>query len=363
MGSMGSAAGFAKFEPGDVDQCSPNCIELGLAGGRESGCTSLLAAMDGHGPANSTAAAEVSRENALVCWGYSAGRGRGQPACMAPNWTVRPYIHWYYRDVLTLRQALASLWYCHNETGNVMTHLGGLLVFVLFFIRDLLFRELPHHHRVVACSYLLVAQYCMGSSAAFHLLGPVSKRGYELALRCDMTGIALVIISSFMIGIHYGYWCHARTGHIYLAIVGVLSCISLVWPYVPALFRNFNASVAFFASFVAFALVPLFHWCFLVGGPNRSPTQLHPLATSVPASRMLTKVSTDTSGESHQFAGTPVSLQATGHIWQLHGWLHLLRHAISRKEVARQIRPARTQSSTLAYLRLHRRLSLLHCGL
>ena len=274
MGSTGNA-GFAKFEPGDAD---PGSIELGLAGGREAGSGGSLLAGAVHGSDDGSAAAAAAREDAIMCWSYSAGRARGQPACMAPNWTVRPYIHWYYRDVLTPRQAVASLWYCHNETGNVLTHLGGLLVFVLLFVRDLFFRELPVHHRVVTCSYLLVAQFCMGSSAAFHLLGPVSKRGYELALRCDMTGIALVIVSSFMIGIHYGYWCHESTGHIYNTIVGVLSCIAIAWPYVPALFRNFNASVAFFASFVGFALVPLFHWCYLVGGPNRSPTPVPSLS-------------------------------------------------------------------------------------
>jgi len=207
-------------------------------------------------------------------WAYTAGKGRGLPASSAPNWTVRPYIHWGYRDELTAHQALSSLFYCHNETGNVITHLGGLAVFVSLFVRDLFSDTLPPHHRAVSCAYLGVAQYCMGSSAAFHLLGPISKKGYEFALRCDMTGIALVIISSFLIGIHYGYWCHERTGHIYLAIVGILSCIAISWPFIPVLFRNFNASVAFFASFVAFALVPLFHWCILVGGPTSEQANL-----------------------------------------------------------------------------------------
>jgi adiponectin receptor len=182
---------------------------------------------------------------------------------------VRKYIHWGYRDLLTVRQAFRSLFYVHNETGNVMTHVLGLLVFAGLFFRDAFFRTLPMHHRLVSCAYLLVAQYCMGSSAMFHLLSPISKKSYDLALRCDMTGIALVIISCFMIGIHYGYWCHETTGRTYLIIVGFLSCVALAWPYIPALFRNFNASVAFFASFVGFALVPLLHWCWLVGGPNR----------------------------------------------------------------------------------------------
>jgi len=275
MGSVGGNSGhghgaaFTKFEPGDRD---PNSIELGLVGGREAaalhGRQTLLDDKDGHSGADSGGQSpSCSQEDVQLFWGYSASRGL--PACTAPNWTVRPYIHWGYRDVLTVRQAVRSLFYCHNETGNVVTHLGGLLVFVGFFVRDLWFRELPLHHRAVVCMYLLAAQFCMGSSAAFHLMGPISKKGYEVALRCDMTGIALVIVASFMVGIHYGYWCHQTIGHIYIVIVGILSCIALAWPYIPALFHNFNASVIFFASFVVFALVPLFHWCYLVGGPTR----------------------------------------------------------------------------------------------
>ena len=254
-------------------------IELGLAYNKEAaerhGRLTLLAGDVHEQECSSEELPSSSRNDPLLCWGYTAGKRRGLPACTAPNWTVRPYIHWGYRDVLTPRQALASLFHCHNETGNVMTHMVGLLIFMGLFVRDLFYRELPGQHRMVACAYLLVAQYCMGSSAAFHLLGTISKRGYEFALRCDMTGIALIIISSFLIGIYYGYWCHGDIGRVYLSVVGILSCIALIWPYVPALFRNFGASVAFFASFVGFALVPLFHWCYLVGGPTRSAPLLH----------------------------------------------------------------------------------------
>jgi hypothetical protein len=56
-------------------------------------------------------------------------------------------------------------------------------------------------------AYLTTAMYCMGSSAVFHLVGPVSRRAYDTALRCDITGIAIIIAASFFVGLHYGYWC------------------------------------------------------------------------------------------------------------------------------------------------------------
>ena len=224
MGNNGHS--LSKFEPGS-DMSS---IEAGSAGriregekreeqDPESPSRHLLGPQvyvahkfDQHTLQTQSSLRPPAREDVLPCWGFSVGQNRGLPACTAPSWTVRPYINWGYRDQMKVRQSFNSLFYCHNETGNVMTHLGGFLVFLGLFIRDLFFRELPLHHRAVACCYLLVAMFCMGSSTVFHLLSPISKKGYELALRCDMTGIALVIMASFMIGIHYGYWCHSDLG-------------------------------------------------------------------------------------------------------------------------------------------------------
>lgn len=167
---------------------------------------------------------------------------------------------------MSIRQCFSSLLFVHNETGNVFTHLIGLFIFMFFFARDVILSDMPAHHRVLVSLYIAAAQCCMATSALFHLLSPVSKLAYDRALQADMTGIAGIITASFLVGIHYGYWCHVTLGRIYLSVVFVLSCVALAWPYIPALFRNFKASVIFFASFVTFALVPLFHWVFLVGG-------------------------------------------------------------------------------------------------
>ena len=253
----------ARRDRGVLEQGSPSSDDVlfpdGIALMPASNLTALLK------PAVTGDESEEDHDSG--CWGYSAVRLL--PADSAPSWTVRPYIHSGYRGVLTLRQALSSVSYCHNETGNVVTHLLGLLIFMGLLVRDLFFRGLPAHHRILACSYLLVAQICMGMSTAYHLLGPISKRGFDIALRCDITGIALSIICSFMIGLHYGFWCHERIGNIYLIIVGTLSVVALVWPHIPALMGNWNATIIFYGSFVGFCPVPIIHWLVLVGGPVR----------------------------------------------------------------------------------------------
>jgi len=190
----------------------------------------------------------------------------GLPAAAAPHWTVRPFILWGYRDCMGWRQCWRSLLTVHNETGNVWTHVFGLLLFLFLQVHELLRQDKTLHHRLVASGYILATNFCMATSAVFHLMTPHSKQVYERCLRFDMTGIALVIIASFLVGLHYGYWCHPFLGRLYFSIVGVLSCIALAWPHMPKLLHNFNLSVTFFASFVAFALVPLFHWVSVVGG-------------------------------------------------------------------------------------------------
>ncbi|EKX54873.1 hypothetical protein GUITHDRAFT_99525 [Guillardia theta CCMP2712] len=205
--------------------------------------------------------------NVVCCWGYSAA-WRGLPACSAPSWTVRPYIHWGYRDHLTFKECLESLAYCHNEVGNIYTHLTASILFLVLLANDSMRNDLNSHHRAVAVLYDLASIVCLVSSGIFHLLGPVSKSVYENTLKLDMTGIACVIVASFLVGIHYGYWCHPALGQAYFWIIACLSLVAMSWPHVPWLFHNFNASVVFFACFVAFALVPLLHWVHLVGGPS-----------------------------------------------------------------------------------------------
>jgi hypothetical protein len=122
----------------------------------------------------------------------------GLPAAAAPPWTVRPFILWGYRDISSWRQCFRSLFYLHNESGNVWTHLIGLIVFTFLLIQEITRTDKPVQHVLIACGYLFATIFCMASSAFFHLAAPHSMLAYERALRIDMTGIALVIIASFL---------------------------------------------------------------------------------------------------------------------------------------------------------------------
>ena len=210
---------------------------------------------------------KMKASKSVLCWGYSAvGKGLVSSE-KAPSWSLSPFIRHHYRKQMPFRDSLASTFVVHNETGSIWTHLVGLLVFVALLIRDLFFRNLPPHHRLLHAALLLSAQYCMGTSTAYHILLPTSQKTYEMALNCDLSGIAMCIITIFLVGLRYAFWCHEDIGHAYMCVVAIWSIILYVLPQVQSFTRLHKHAVPFlYFGFVVFALVPLIHWAVLVGG-------------------------------------------------------------------------------------------------
>ena len=65
------------------------------------------------------------------------------------------------------------------------------MIFVGLLIRNLFFRDLPPHHRMIHGAMMIAAMYCMGSSTVYHIILPVSQKTSEIALNCDMVRNAM----------------------------------------------------------------------------------------------------------------------------------------------------------------------------
>eukprot|EP00669_Euglena_mutabilis_P002835 TRINITY_DN13584_c0_g1_i1.p1 TRINITY_DN13584_c0_g1~~TRINITY_DN13584_c0_g1_i1.p1 ORF type:complete len:110 (-),score=13.50 TRINITY_DN13584_c0_g1_i1:72-401(-) len=91
----------------------------------------------------------------------------------APCHTVRPYILSGYRPILAdPQQILASLFYMHNETGNVYTHFAALLAFLALMARHFLLLNLRHHQTadtVVTLLFFGGTITCYALSVYYHL--------------------------------------------------------------------------------------------------------------------------------------------------------------------------------------------------
>ena len=282
--------------------------------------------------AHSDIAADNGYEIKLVvgrCAGPCICRSTTVQLCSAadvPVWARRPHIIQGYRPNLSLRQCVASLLRCHNETGNIWTHLGGALVVACLGLSDLLGDEpssprpfaakLLANEALVRRIFLFAAVACLGASAVYHAGNCTHSEACCAALlRADSSGIAILIAASFLPGVYFGFACYPALRATYLAVVAMLLLLglavsfadcfedtlptdsapgcessvesidveaprpSLTQPPLPpkALLTSRirraviqQMRVVTFACFVAIGVAVALHWCFLVSAQARS---------------------------------------------------------------------------------------------
>jgi len=135
------------------------------------------------------------------------------------------HIHSYYRRAsYSYRRSFASIFYVHNETINIWSHLlpallsppGALILYTILKPRY----EKATSADVVAMSCFFVgAAICLGMSAAFHTLSNhspnVSRKWHQL----DYAGIVCLITGSFIPSVYYGFWCEPRKQLLYWIMV------------------------------------------------------------------------------------------------------------------------------------------------
>ena len=160
-----------------------------------------------------------------------------------PHWAHRPHVAQGYRRNLTAAQCLCSLFTLHNETGNIWTHVLGCALALRLAIaamdqswphripwdqivpgdgpvalsagaglggtleaqaggerQPLLGAAAPGEHLVI-CTFLWTAALAFGTSSLYHLGNCGSERLSACLLRLDLSGIALLIASSFFGGV------------------------------------------------------------------------------------------------------------------------------------------------------------------
>lgn len=143
----------------------------------------------------------------------------------------------YVRESRSMNKVLASLFYTHNETGNIYTHLlpsvivAGVLVGSAFTPPFVLFG--------IGCVL------CMGMSSAFHTLKSHSHRIAILGNKLDYLGICILVASSMIALVGYAYNDHPKHHFIYVGLTTLLgsicACISLMDRFRSRSFRPVRA--------------------------------------------------------------------------------------------------------------------------
>ena len=115
-----------------------------------------------------------------------------------------------------------SLFYLHNESVNIHSHLLG--VFLFFFIAMSIYYVESYHllwsdGLALACFFVSVIT-CLGISAVYHLISNHSPEVARLGNQLDYIGIVILIAGSFVPSIYYGFYCEPSLQRRYWSMVG-----------------------------------------------------------------------------------------------------------------------------------------------
>lgn len=136
--------------------------------------------------------------------------------------TIHEIEHWqhdneyllaHYRRVSnSYLKSLKSLFYLHNQTGNIYSHLIGVFLFISW--ANSTFNDLLKRYPTSDLNDILVfggffagALTCFGLSAFFHTFGNHSHGVYHSWLLLDLYGIFALIVGTVFSATYYGFYC------------------------------------------------------------------------------------------------------------------------------------------------------------
>lgn len=122
-----------------------------------------------------------------------------------------------------------SIFRIHTETGNIWTHLLGMIFFIslaLYVLTtkyiDWMWQDITVHAVFFSCAIM-----CLGFSWVFHTVFCHSESYRNFFSKLDYCGIALMVMGSFVPWLYYSFYCRLRTHLFYLVSILLLglSCI------------------------------------------------------------------------------------------------------------------------------------------
>lgn len=172
-----------------------------------------------------------------------------------------------YRTQLTFMECFRSLFEIHNETCNVWSHLFGVLLFA-YYAWDMIFSRLWEQsmiHKVIFGVYLMCAMYAFGCSTLYHLFMCHSEDSLHCFLRMDYSGIAALIVGSYLPPLYYAYYCFPAWQKFYLGVMGGSGLLLVICSTFPFFHSNaFHGLRVFLYSFLSgFGIIPSVHMTFL----------------------------------------------------------------------------------------------------
>ncbi|KAG1473901.1 hypothetical protein G6F56_000677 [Rhizopus delemar] len=187
-------------------------------------------------------------------------------------WQNNQYILSGYRFLNTAADCWYSLFYVHNETGNIWTHLLGFISLLSIGIYELFYSELmtsiPIRDRIVFVVFFLAACKCLVCSTVWHTLSGINNlKVYKQVACLDYVGISVLICASIMLCEYYGFYCNDSIRNAYMIATSSLAIMGVSMPF-QEWFDNHERRwlrIAFFIALASSGAVIIIHLSFVRG--------------------------------------------------------------------------------------------------
>ncbi|KAN0066554.1 inc metabolism membrane protein [Thecaphora frezii] len=164
---------------------------------------------------------------------------------------------------------LKSTFQIHNETGNIHTHLWGLVTIIpLFWPSKGLDDQTTPMDRLVQTLYLIAAAKCLTLSVTWHVMAGCSDHKWFGRFACvDYTGIAWLVAASILTTVYNAFYCQPNLALAYSITTLLVGLVGAILPWAPWFNRRENKPIriAVFLTMCFTALLPFSHAAFQHG--------------------------------------------------------------------------------------------------
>ncbi|KAI9258557.1 hemolysin-III related-domain-containing protein [Sporodiniella umbellata] len=151
-------------------------------------------------------------------------------------WQNNEYILTGYRFLNTAADCWYSLFYVHNETGNIWTHLLGFISLFSIGLYELFYSDMmtsvPITDRLVFLVFFLAACKCLMCSTIWHTLSGINNlKVYKQVACLDYVGISVLICASIILCEYYGFYCNDSIRNTYMVATTSLAVMGVSMPF------------------------------------------------------------------------------------------------------------------------------------
>ncbi|KAG6000769.1 hypothetical protein E4U21_005022 [Claviceps maximensis] len=183
------------------------------------------------------------------------------------------FIHSGYRSMgASYRHSFRSLFYLHNESVNIWSHLVGAVMAAgcaayVYCVVQPRYEEAAAPDVLVFACFFAGAILCLGMSATYHALVDHSQAVAKWGNKLDYTGIVALIVGSYVPAMYYGFYCEPLLMSTYLYVICSLGAgcaiVSWVERFRTPEWRPYRASM--FIGLGLSGVVPVIHGVTMYG--------------------------------------------------------------------------------------------------